>query len=147
MKTIYILLFTTLALLVSSCEKKPIDENIEGMWKMTQFTTLADGVVHKECPRIFFSIQLNVVELAERQCTHKYGTFIGHFYYNEDHSAVTMQDFKFRKSTGDDGESVPAERLLPYGINALKTTFKVLKADGKHLVLQSDYATLEFTNF
>lgn len=147
MKTIYILLIASLALLASSCEKKPIDGDIEGMWKMKQFTTLADGIVHDECPRIFFSIQLNVVELAEKQCTHEYGTFIGHIYYNEDHSALTMQDFKFRESTGDNGENVPAERLLPYGINTLETTFKVMKADGRHLVLQSDYATLEFTSF
>lgn len=147
MKTIYILLFASLALLVSSCEKKPIDDNIEGMWKMKQFTTLADGIVHNECSRIFFSIQLNIVELAEKQCTHGYGTFVGHLYYNEDHSVLTMQDFKFRSSTGDNGESVPVEKLLPYGIDALKTTFNVLKADGKHLVLQSDYATLEFTSF
>lgn len=147
MKTIYILLIASLALLASSCEKKPIDGDIEGMWKMKQFTTLADGTVHDECPRIFFSIQLNVVELAEKQCTHGYGTFIGHIYYNEDHSVLTMQDFKFRESTGDNGENVPTERLLPYGINTLETTFKVLKADGRHLVLQSDYATLEFTSF
>ena len=58
-----------------------------------------------------------------------------------------MKDFKYRQSTGDNGEDVPVEKLLPYGINALETTFDVLKADGKHLILQSDYATLEFTSF
>ncbi len=147
MKFIYITFIACLGLLFSSCEKKPIDENIEGMWKLEQFTTRADGTVHRECPRIFYSIQLQIVQLAEKQCTHGYGTYIGHFYLNEDHSQATMKDFKYRQSTGDNGEDVPVEKLLPYGINALETTFDVLKADGKHLILQSDYATLEFTSF
>ena len=147
MKTIHLLFTIGLLALVTACEKKPIDGNIEGMWKLEQFTTRADGTVHRDCPRIFYSIQLQIVELAEKQCTHGYGTYVGHFYLNEDHSQAVMKDFKYRQSTGDNGEDVPVEKLLPYGINATETTFDILKADGKRLVLQSDYATLEFTSF
>lgn len=148
MKAIHLLIAMCFFALFASCEKKPIDENIEGMWKLEQFTTLDDGIVHRDCQRIFYSIQLQIVQIAEKQCTHKYGTFIGHFYLNEDHSQATMKDFRFRgESTGDSGEDVPVERLLPFGINSLETTFDVLKADGKHLVLQSDYAKLEFISF
>lgn len=70
-----------------------------------------------------------------------------------------MKDFVHRYSTGDDGIRVgidknekgeiiyPISKLQPYGINSLETTFNVIKADGKHLTLESDYATLEFTSF
>ncbi len=146
----YITLASLIALLCTSCEKKPIDEDIEGMWKMEQFTTIEDGVVHNECQRIFISIQLQLVQLNEKQCEHGYGTYIGHFSYNDDHSEVTMKDFKYQYSsttTGDDGIDATVEELLPYGINATETTFRVLEADGSRLVLQSDYATLELTSF
>lgn len=145
--TLVIAMVLLVTVLLSGCKKEPIDRKIEGMWKLEQFTTHEDGVVHGDCRRIFYSIQLWVVELAEKQCTHGYGTYIGRFDYNDDHSTVTMKDFKYRQSTGDSNENVPVEKLLPYGINSLNTTFEVVKADGKHLTLKSDYATLEFTSF
>lgn len=149
MKAIYIALIICISVVFVSCDKEPIDNDIEGMWRMERFTTHSDGVVHQDCPRIFYSIQLNIVDIAEKQCPyhHNYGSFVGHFYLNGDHTLATMKDFKFRQGTGDTGEDVPIEQLLPYGLNAAETTFDVLKADGKHLVLKSDYATLELTNF
>ena len=39
------------------------------------------------------------------------------------------------------------EELLTYGINALDTEFEVVKANGKELILKSDYATLMLKRF
>lgn len=159
MKSIFYIIILLLCIAFSGCQKEPIDRNIEGMWRLEQFTTHEDGVVHKDCQRMFFSIQLWVVEVAEKQCTHGYGTFIGRFSYENDKQTVVMKDFVHRYSTGDDGIRVgidknekgeiiyPISKLQPYGINSLETTFNVIKADGKHLILESDYATLEFTSF
>lgn len=130
-----------------SCRKAPLDSNIEGMWRLDRLTTLADGADRTDCHRIFYSIQLQLVEVAEKQCTHGYPTCIGLITYNDDHSRLTMKSFRRRESTGDNGKPVPVEDLLPYGMNATESTFEVLKADGRHLVLQSDYARLEFTRF
>ena len=93
---------------------------------------------------MFFSIQLWVVEVAEKQCTHGYGTFIGRFSYENDKQKVVMKDFVHRYSTGDDGIRVgidknekgeiiyPISKLQPYGINSLETTFNVKKGGCKH---------------
>ena len=59
---------------------------------------------------MFFSIQLWVVEIAEKQCTHGYGTFIGRFSYENDKQKVVMKDFVHRYSTGDDGIRVGIDK-------------------------------------
>ena len=134
MKSIFYITILLLCIAFSGCQKEPIDRNIEGMWRLEQFTTHKDGVVHKDCQRMFFSIQLWVVEVAEKQCTHGYGTFIGRFSYENDKQKVVMKDFVHRYSTGDDGIRVgidknekgeiiyPISKLQPYGINSLETT-------------------------
>lgn len=68
MRSVLYMAVLLMAVLASGCKKEPIDRNIEGMWKLEQFTTHEDGVVHKECQRTFYSIQLWVVEIAEKQC-------------------------------------------------------------------------------
>ena len=50
-------------------------------------------------------------------------------------------------SPSDDKKDVTVEELLPYGINALDTEFEVVKANGKELILKSDYATLMLKRF
>ena len=56
-------------------------------------------------------------------------------------------DMEGRKGTSDDKKDVTVEELLPYGINALDTEFEVVKANGKELILKSDYATLMLKRF
>lgn len=133
--------------LMAGCKKEPVDPGIEGMWRLERFVTKSDGVVHNECQRIFYSIQLQLVVLAEKNCTHGYGIYIGAFCYGEKHKTVMMKDFKTRKSSEDDGELVEVEKLNPYGINSSETVFQVVKKGGKQLVLDSEYATLYFSRF
>ena len=149
---------TVCLLLTAGCKKKPIDRNIEGQWKLEQFVTLDDGQTHP-CDRIYFSMQMHVVELQEKQGTQGLQWFVGELSYGEDHRTLTMSGFRGTKSTGDNGIRVgidkdekgniiyPVEMLNPYGINSTETLFEVVKADGKNLILRSDYATLTFTSF
>ena len=39
------------------------------------------------------------------------------------------------------------EELHPFGLDSTDTTFDVIKADGKSLILKSDYATLTLKRF
>ena len=55
-----------LAMICNSCKKEPINSEIEGHWQLLEFTTAADNEVHP-CERIYYSIQLWVVEVAEKQ--------------------------------------------------------------------------------
>lgn len=129
------------------CEwKDPIDEDIEGFWRLERFETAADGEMH-ECERIYYSITRMVVEVAEKQGPHDYGAFIARFEYKDGRKKVVMRDFKRRASTSDNHESATPGQLLPFGMNATTTEFEVVVADGDNLVLRSDYATLQLTRF
>lgn len=134
------------ALLMGGCKKAPINNDFEGMWVLERFTTRTDGEVHA-CQRMYMSIQLWVMEVSEKQGPHGYGAFIGRCIYDEEGESVTVKEFYRRESTGDSGVPATAEQLKPWGMNATETTFKVLKANGKQLILQSDYAVLELKRF
>lgn len=133
-------------LLMNGCKKAPINSDIEGMWKLEEYTTIEDNITHP-CERIYYSIQLWVVDIAEKQGTHGYKASVGRFIYGEDEKTVTMKDFHYRKGTTDSKEATELEDLQPYGLNSLETTFEIVKSDGSSMILRSDYATLKFTKF
>lgn len=143
---IYATALLFLLVLLGGCEKAPINSNIEGMWKLEEFTTLEDNKVHP-CERIYYSIQLWVVDIAEKQGTHGYKPSIGRFCYGEDGNTVIMKDFYYRQGTTDSKESTTVEDLQPYGINAQETIFEIVESDKHNLTLRSDYAILRFSKF
>lgn len=146
-KMIRLLIAVVMAVAVAGCEfKEPIDNDIEGFWKLERFETNADGRMY-ECRRIYYSITRYVVEVSEKQGPNGYGTFIGRFGYKDGRTKVVMKDFKHRANTSDNGVSATINELKPFGINSLETTFDVVVADGDNLVLRSDYATLQLTRF
>lgn len=130
--------------LFTSCEKAPANGKVDGHWQLMSFET-TDGTVHP-CERIYYSIQLQLVEISEKRETEApgYGSFIGRFEYNPDTRKITVSDFRKRWE-----EDTPAtkEQLMPFGMNRTETVFDVIEADGKTLVLRSDYATLTFRIF
>ena len=135
-----------LVVLFSGCAKQPINSDVEGFWYLERFTTLKDGEIH-EPERIYYGITRYVVEVSEKQGPQGYGAFIGRFAYGDDGKKVIMSEFKERKTTGDNGKNATLEELKPFDISARETVFDIVEADGKHLILESDYARLELSRF
>lgn len=135
-----------LVVLFSGCAKQPINSDVEGFWYLERFTTLEDGETH-EPERIYYGITRYVVEVSEKQGSQGYGTFIGRFTYGNDGQEALMSAFKERQKTGDNGKDATVDQLKPFGIGALETVFDIVKADGKRLILESDYARLELSRF
>lgn len=146
-KIVRLLIVAVMTLAVAGCEfKEPINNDIEGFWKLERFETRADGRMH-ECTRLYYSITRYVVEVSEKQGSNGYGSYIGRFGYEDGETKVVMKDFKQRAATSDNGVDATVDDLLPFGINSVETTFEVVVADGDNLVLRSDYATLQLTRF
>lgn len=133
-------------LIMGGCKKAPINSDFEGMWILERFTTRADREVHN-CERMYISIQLWVAELSEKQGTHGYDSYIGRCIYDEEGETIIMREFYKRAATSDSGIAATVEQLNPWGINTTETEFRVVKADGKRLILESDYALLELKRF
>ena len=135
-----------LVVLMGGCAKQPINSDVEGFWQLERFTTLVDGKIH-EPERIYYGINRYVVEVSEKQGPQGYGSFIGRFAYGEDGQEALMSEFKEREGGHDNGKDATVEQLKPFGIGTLETVFRIVKADGKRLVLESDYARLELSRF
>lgn len=134
-----------MAIICNGCKKAPINSEIEGHWQLLEFTTKADNEVHP-CERIYYSIQLWVVEVAEKQGTQGLASFRGRYRYDGATHTITMTEM----STYDIPEnSRPAEvwELEPYGLDNVNTTFRVVETSHKYMTLESDYAILKFKRF
>lgn len=132
--------------LTYGCDKKwPINGNLDGNWQLMTVETKSDGV-KTDCHRMYIGIQLHMIELKDLG-NNGYESFFGEFNYNEDEDIVIIKNLKGKNSTSDNGQIADITDLNPYGINALETVFKVVKADGKSLILESDYARLTMRSF
>lgn len=139
------LLLCLLLCLLAGCKKAPMNSNIEGFWQLLEFTTEADGETHP-CNRIYYSIQLWVAEVSERGGDLGAGSFRGRYRYDEETNTVTLKEMS-TYATPENSRPATREELHPFGLDSTDTTFDVIKADGKWLILKSDYATLTLKRF
>lgn len=133
-----ILLFLLLLLGISSCDKAPINGKLDGRWQLMTIE-YTDGEV-EECYRIYYSIQLHLVEISDKGGNG--GTHIGRFSYKDDE--VTMSEFRHR---GDEEILSNLNELKPFGLNLPSNHLKVERATSEQLILKSDYARLTFRKF
>lgn len=134
-----------LAILCNSCEKEPINRDMEGHWQLLEFTTKADSEVHP-CTRIYYSIQLWVVEVSEKQGPQGLTPFRGRYQYDEASRTLQMTEMS-TYATPENSRPAEVWELAPYGLNSVNTTFKIIELDGKQMTLESDYARLKFQKF
>ncbi|WP_456096630.1 lipocalin-like domain-containing protein [Phocaeicola coprophilus] len=144
-KTMHYGLVCLLLCLLAGCKKAPMNSNIEGFWQLLEFTTEADGETHP-CNRIYYSIQLWVAEVSERGGDLGAGSFRGRYRYDEETNTVTLKEMS-TYATPENSRPATREELHPFGLDSTDTTFDVIKADGKSLILKSDYATLTLKRF
>ncbi len=144
-RTMHYGLVCLLLCLLAGCKKAPMNSNIEGFWQLLEFTTEADGETHP-CNRIYYSIQLWVAEVSERGGDLGITPFRGRYRYDEETNTVTLKEMS-TYATPENSRPATREELHPFGLDSTDTTFDVIKADGKSLILKSNYATLTLKRF
>ena len=144
-RTMHYGLVCLLLCLLAGCKKAPMNSNIEGFWQLLEFTTQADGETHP-CNRIYYSIQLWVAEVSERGGDLGITPFRGRYRYDEETNTITLKEMS-TYATPENSRPATREELHPFGLDSTDTTFDVIKADGKWLILKSDYATLILKRF
>lgn len=141
----YLVLLIMGCFTLAGCKKAPINSDIEGHWQLIEYTTQTDGVNHP-CERIYYSIQLWVVEVAEKGGNLGLQSFRGRYYYDETTNKIHFTDMS-TYATPENSRPATVEELLPYGLNNVNTELEVLEKGRKRLVLRSDYATLYLKRF
>ena len=117
-----------MTLIVSACGKPPINGDLDGRW---QIMKIAYASGEEETPeRAYYSVALHTINLMKVDVTSQ----TGNMEYTGDSLFVVMPVSK-------------VEDLLPFGMNGTEQRFGIKELTSKHLVLQSDYARLEFRKF
>lgn len=117
-----------LVLIASACGKTPINGDLDGRWQIMKIEYTSGD---EEIPeRTYYSVALHTINLMKVGSTSQ----TGNMKYTGDSLLVIMPI-----STVED--------LLPFGMNGTEQRFRVKELTSKHLVLQSDYARLEFRKF
>ena len=137
-------MLSAMMLALGGCKKEAVYKDIEGFWQLQEYTTESDGAVHP-CERIYYSLQLGIIETNEKEGTLGLPQLKGTFQYDEAARTLTIKGL-YHKSGGD-FLTPEASDLRAYGLDAADTELEVLEADGKHLVMQSEYATLTLKKF
>ena len=130
-----------LCLTLAGCAKAPMNGALDGQWQLLRYET-TDGEV-RDCRRLYYSIQLQVVELADKG-GEGYSTYIGRFAYDEGRAEVVIRELRPR---GDEGRLATTDELQPFGLCATDNVLHVVAVDDDHLTLRSDVATLYFRKF
>ena len=117
-----------LMLIVGACGKMPINGDLDGRWQIMKIE-YASG--EEETPeRAYYSVSLHTINLMQVGVTSQ----TGNMEYTGDSLFVEMPISKI-------------EDLLPFGMNGTEQRFGVKELTSKHLILQSDFARLEFRKF
>lgn len=95
---------------------------------------------------MYMGIQLHMNEMKDLG-ENSYKSFFKEFSYDEDQNIVIIKNMIGKSSTSDNGQLANVKDLNLYGINVQEVIFKVVKADGKTLILESDYALLTMRSF
>ena len=117
-----------LLLMAGACGKMPINGDLDGRWQIMKIE-YASG--EEEVPeRAYYSVALHTINLMKVDV----GNQTGNMEYTGDSLFVVMPISKVKD-------------LLPFGMNGTEQRFGVKELTSKYLVLQSDYARLEFRKF
>ena len=117
-----------LLLMAGACGKMPINGDLDGRWQIMKIE-YASG--EEEMPeRAYYSVALHTINLMKVDVTSQ----TGNMEYTGDSLFVVMPISK-------------VEDLLPFGMNGTEQRFGVKELTSKYLVLQSNYARLEFRKF
>ena len=142
------LLLMLLLVWLCGCDRKwPMNGALDGQWQLLTVETRADGVVtDRKDEQLYFRFQLQLMMLTDLG-GNGYGTYVGRMTYDQETQVVQTQEMNVRNNTGDSGIAATAEQLASFGLDNGVTRFEVVKADGDHLILESDYARLTLRKF
>lgn len=136
-------LWIAVAIIAVGCaQKAPVFEKLEGFWRLERIYDLDTGET-KECKRLFWAIQLGMIELRDLE-KNGYGTYIGTYQYDPELKTFKLANFIDKR---DQLLEAPLDKLGQFGIPLRNTTFRVLKLENGKMMLETAHLKLELTEF
>lgn len=130
------------ALYTGCVDKAPEYPDLEGYWKTERIVDNRTGE-DMPCNRLFWGVQLQVVELRDLG-DNGFGRYVGRFEYDE--KGKTLRLFGF-VNKGNQAKPAGEDALRNFGLPSTDETFAVVSLDGDRMVLRSGETTLYFRSF
>ncbi len=130
----------------ASCDLEMSDNGeLDGFWQLARIDTIGGGSSDMVPTRLFWSVQLHLLELSDHGSGHNNKTYLLRF--DQDGSHLRVYDpYQSARNEGDKPVA-DAAVLQPYGIQSLDETFEILRLDGDKLQLRSSLLQLEFNRY
>lgn len=144
---LYLPLLLLALVLVGSCDKTPINGDLDGMWQlMTE--EKGDTLLNVKDDGIYVNFYLHTVQLdGNGKSRQYYGVFNHH---GDTIRYTTLCHASTYETSADDDVLVTEDELsdlAPWGIYSLEPVYAVLRLTDDRLTLQSDSSTLYFRKF
>lgn len=148
MKKKLLLILPVMLLVLAGCERKwPMNGALDGQWQLLTVENREDGTVtDRKEEQLFYRFQLQLLMITDLG-GNGYGTYIGRMTYDQKAQTVETWEMNVRNNNGDSGRPATAEQLEPFGMTSGKTVFRVVEADRKRLVLETEERRLTFRKF
>lgn len=134
MKKLFII---SIVLLLTACDKMPMNGNLDGMWQLMAIQNNAtSNVSDVKDSRLYYSFQLHLVQLNS-------GDAYAHFSHLND--SIVMYDWC--KGNLNNDKITDPTILNKYGLYELRDSFRVEVLTHDKMQLRSRKATLSFRKF
>ena len=137
---------TAVTLLAGSCDKVPINGDLDGMWQLMDIATPA-GHVDAKPKRVYISVQLHLTMWENKLADRKY---YAHFEHRGD--SIRFYDFvhaSLHQNTTQDDERITmqemSEGLLDdWGVHTTDARYRIDHLSDSHLILHSNDTIISF---
>lgn len=141
--------FALLLLLLPSCDKVPMNGDLDGMWQLTSIAT-PDTTRDTRSQAVYISFQLHLVQWNN---VARGSQFFSHFTHTAD--SLLFYDFahpsKYAVDNNENEWVTPAEMheglFDAWGIHTIDARFSIRRLDPHNLTLESADTTLTFRKF
>ena len=147
---VYLLLLGVL-ILFGSCDKTPVNGDLDGMWQLMTIKIQPDSVLQVKEKHVYLCIQLQLSEW--RAFTNPGKNYYAHFKHQGD--SLFFSDLchasTHTASASDDrpvtASEMAAGAMTEWGIHTLHTRYRVLQLNTNHLTLEKADTVYAFRKF
>lgn len=135
-----------IACVLSSCDKMPMNGDLDGMWQLMS-EQWSDSTANRKEDKVYLSFMLHTAQFDKAGSTHFYSEFSHQgdtiVLYNICHKSQT----KDITDTNDPVTEDELSDLQPWGIYSLNPSFHVDQLSKETLILTAETCTLCFRKF
>lgn len=142
--TRYIISILMLAtLILSSCDKVPMNGDLDGLWQLTEIHN-GDDVQELKNEKLYCSFQLHLFMLGDKTSPrHYYG------YFEKDAKQLRFHTFTYRSNYTEDNnydnlmtDEKDLAIIAPWGFYSTDCTYDVVRLNSQELILKHDDTTI-----